>query len=53
MSGEGTGSAAGNVAIDMLTPFAIGGAKSLTSSAIRRLNIPINTTRSIRWPWMK
>lgn len=26
MSGEGTGSTAGNVAIDMLTPFAIGGA---------------------------
>lgn len=53
MSGEGIGSTAGNVAIDMLTPFAIGGAKSLTSSAIRRLNIPVNTTRSIRLPWMK
>ena len=53
MSGEGTGSTAGNVAIDMLTPFAIGGAKSVTSSAIRRLNVPVNTTRSIRWPWMK
>lgn len=26
MSGEGTGSTAGNVAVDMLTPFAVGGA---------------------------
>lgn len=31
MSGEGTGSTAGNVAIDMLTPFAIGGATKVSS----------------------
>lgn len=34
-SGEGTGNTAGNVAIDMLTPFAIGGAKNLASSAAK------------------
>lgn len=31
MSGQGTGDVAGNVAIDMLTPFAVGGAKSLAT----------------------
>ena len=36
MSGEGTGSTAGNVAIDMLTPFAVGGAKSLTSNPVTK-----------------
>lgn len=35
MSGEGAGSTARNVAIDMLTPFAIGGAKNLASSAAK------------------
>ena len=34
MSGEGTGSTAGNVAIDILTPFAIGGAKSVASKLL-------------------
>lgn len=34
-SGEGTGSTAGNVAIDMLTPFAIGGAKSLAANMVK------------------
>lgn len=31
MSGQGSGDVAGNVAIDMLTPFAVGGAKSLAT----------------------
>ena len=31
MSGEGTGSTAGNVAIDILTPFAVGGATKVSS----------------------
>ena len=35
ISGEGTGDNAGNVAIDMLTPFAIGGAKSLATGIIK------------------
>ena len=34
MSGEGTGSTAGNVAIDILTPFAVGGAKSAASKLL-------------------
>lgn len=35
MSGEGTGDVAGNVAIDILTPFTIGGAKSLATNMIK------------------
>lgn len=35
MSGEGTGDVAGNVAIDILTPFAIGGAKSLVTNMVK------------------
>lgn len=35
ISGEGTGDNAGNVAIDMLTPFAVGGAKSLATGIIK------------------
>lgn len=35
MSGEGTGDSAGNVAIDMLTPFAVGGAKSLAANMVK------------------
>lgn len=35
MSGEGTGDTAGNIAIDMLTPFAIGGAKSLVTNMVK------------------
>ena len=31
ISGEGTGDAAGNLAIDLLTPFAVGGTKSLAT----------------------
>ena len=35
MSGEGTGDIAGNLAIDMLTPFAVGGAKSLATNMVK------------------
>ena len=51
MSSEGTGDVAGNVAIDILTPFAIGGARSLATNAVKRF--PYSTNASIRWPWMK
>ena len=47
MSGEGTGSTAGNVAIDILTPFAIGGAKSLASSAVNLGNSVYYSNRPI------
>lgn len=36
MSGQGTGDVAGNMAVDMLTPFAIGGAKSLATNLYTR-----------------
>lgn len=50
MSGEGTGDAAGNVAIDMLTPFAIGGARSLTANVARRLPYKLRSSISTnRW----
>lgn len=52
MSGEGTGSTAGNVAIDILTPFAVGGAKSLTASVARklpyRLSVPVSSDKYYR-----
>lgn len=52
MSGEGTGSTAGNVAIDILTPFAVGGARSLAANAVKRfpyrLSIPHNPNRYYR-----
>lgn len=51
MSGEGTGDVSGNVAIDILTPFAIRGARSLATNAVKRF--PYSTNTSIRWPWMK
>lgn len=35
MSGEGTGDTAGNLAIDMLTPFAVGGAKSIALNVVK------------------
>jgi len=47
MSGEGTGSTAGNVAIDILTPFAIGGVKSLASSAVNLGNSVYYSNRPI------
>lgn len=34
MSGEGTGNVAGNVAIDLFTPFAIGGVKNVASKLL-------------------
>lgn len=46
-SGEGTGSVAGNVAIDMLTPFAIGGTKSLASNAVKLGNSIYYSNRPI------
>lgn len=52
MSGEGTGSTVGNIAIDMLTPFAIGGAKSLATNVIKRfpyrLSIPVSPDKYYR-----
>lgn len=52
MSGEGTGDVAGNVAIDILTPFAIGGAgRAATNVAKRfpyRLNIPVSSDKYYR-----
>lgn len=47
MSGEGTGSTAGNVAIDILTPFAVGGVKSLASSAVKLGNSIYYSNRPI------
>lgn len=47
MSGEGTGDTAGNVAIDLFTPFAIGGAKSLASSAVNLGNSVYYSNRPI------
>lgn len=47
MSGEGTGDTAGNVAIDLFTPFAIGGAKSLVSSAVNLGNSVYYSNRPI------
>lgn len=35
MSGQGTGDVSGNVAIDMLTPFVAGGAKSLATGIVK------------------
>lgn len=35
MSGQGTGDVAGNIAVDMLTPFAVGGAKSLATGIVK------------------
>lgn len=51
LSGEGSGNTVGNVVIDMLTPFTIGGARSLATNAVKRF--PYSTNTSIRWPWMK
>lgn len=52
MSGEGIGDVAGNVAIDMLIPFAIGGAgRAATNVAKRfpyRLNIPVSSDKYYR-----
>lgn len=44
MSGEGTGDTAGNVAIDILTPFAVGGARSLATNAVKRFPYRPNTS---------
>lgn len=44
MSGEGTGDTAGNIAIDMLTPFAVKGAKSLATNAVKRFPYRPNTS---------
>ena len=38
ISGEGTGDLAGNTAIDLLTPFAVGGAKSLATGSTKIIN---------------
>ena len=52
MSGEGTGDVAGNVAIDMLTPFAVGGTRSLAINTAKRfpyrLWIPRNSNKYYR-----
>lgn len=47
MSGEGTGDVTGNVAIDMLTPFAIGGVKSLASNTVKLGNSIYYSNRPI------
>ena len=49
MSGKGTGSAAGNIAIDMLTPFAVGGAKSLTSNPVTKY---LFKRRQFKFPYL-
>ena len=52
ISGKGTGSTVGNITIDILTPFAIGGTKSLVTSTIKKipykLNIPVNPNKYYR-----
>lgn len=57
LSGEGSGSTVGNVAIDILVPTIIGGAKNLTNVA-RRFPYKTNTSqlqtnKSVKWPWIK
>lgn len=47
MSGEGTGDVAGNIAIDMLTPFAIGNARSLASNTAKLGNSIYRSNRPI------
>ncbi len=56
LSGEGTGSTAGNVAIDLLTPLAIGGARSLATNVAKKFPYGTNTSQlrnSVKWPWTK
>lgn len=52
MSGEGTGDVAGNVAIDILTPFAIGGTGRVATNVAKRfpyrLNIPVSSDKYYR-----
>lgn len=46
MSGEGTGSTAGNITIDLLTPAMIGGVKGLATNTVRNFPFFIQTPNS-------